>query len=866
MPTNRKARLTMTAPSGELVALDEALAACAAEPIHMPGGIQSCGTLLAIGAGDTITHCAANIAAYLGLRADEVLGRPLLDVLPAAKIISDEWREGTALHIGTVTLPVEGAVEMYAHQHAGVRFVELVRAATDSAQPFHLANALRDLTLRLEVHATEFARSFVIQARSLLGYDRVMVYRFDPLWNGEVIAEDRAEPLDPFLGLWYPASDIPPQARDLYLRVRTRVLADARAAPVPLVGLDPSQGRGLDLSYAVLRAFSPVHLEYLRNMGVRATLVASIVVRDQLWGLIACHHLTPKTPAPTTVQMLDTLARLLGTQITLAEQRERALGEARGRQLMVTLSDSLALGKGIVETLTESRLGLMEVMRASGFAIIHAGEVTPGGDCPPEAFVRRLVERLDARDEVLFSTDRLGELEPALAGESLAAGVLALRISNIPRSWIFWFRGEQDHSIRWAGDPRKGLVREEGRNRLSPRGSFEAWLTTVKGRSVAWTMAELSLAQNVFRPNLSEALETAARKAAEAAQINSEARFRAIFDAQFQFIGLLSVEGRLLQANRTALELVRLTEADVIGQPFWESAWWAHDVEIQKQIKEAVHRAAKGDKCRFEAHHSMLDGSKIWVDFSLTPFRGENGRILFLISEGRDVTDRKQAAEEVQRARELLMDAIESLDAGFVVYDGDERLVVCNSRYKEMYPDCAYALVPGARYVDILQAFCDHGGHTASGLSAEEWIAERLRAHRSAMGTTEQRLGNRRIRINDRRTRDGGVVSLRTDITELKEAQEQAEAASKAKGEFLANMSHEIRTPMNGILGMTALVLEGELTTEQRDSLNVVASSADALLSVINDILDFSKIEAGATCWATRSEHSPSRLTPKVLS
>jgi signal transduction histidine kinase/CheY-like chemotaxis protein/HPt (histidine-containing phosphotransfer) domain-containing protein len=191
------------------------------------------------------------------------------------------------------------------------------------------------------------------------------------------------------------------------------------------------------------------------------------------------------------------------------------------------------------------------------------------------------------------------------------------------------------------------------------------------------------------------------------------------------------------------------------------------------------------------------------------------------------------------------MDAIESLDAGFVMYDPDERLVVCNNRYKEFYSTVSLTMIPGTTYEEILRTAYRGIPSLANGVTEDEWVATRLAIFRTPNEPSEDALDGRWIRMSDRRTSDGGIVSLRTDITALKRAQEIAETASRAKSDFLANMSHEIRTPMNGILGLTDLLLDGELASEQRESLNLIKSSGDSLLTVINDILDFSKIEAG---------------------
>ncbi len=208
--------------------------------------------------------------------------------------------------------------------------------------------------------------------------------------------------------------------------------------------------------------------------------------------------------------------------------------------------------------------------------------------------------------------------------------------------------------------------------------------------------------------------------------------------------------------------------------------------------------------------------------------------------------------QDREQARSQLINAIESLDAGFVMYDQDERLVICNQRYKDLYPECGAAMRPGTPYHDILQLYADNHGAAVSGDPAR-WVAQRLAEHRDGSSSgIEQPVGPRWIRIDDARTADGSTVSLRTDITGLKRIQQEltdaieaAKAANIAKSQFLANMSHEIRTPMNGIIGMTDLALETELNDDQREFLGIVKTSAESLLVIINDILDFSKIEAG---------------------
>jgi PAS domain S-box-containing protein len=262
----------------------------------------------------------------------------------------------------------------------------------------------------------------------------------------------------------------------------------------------------------------------------------------------------------------------------------------------------------------------------------------------------------------------------------------------------------------------------------------------------------------------------------------------------------------------------------------------------EKFLARVMHLYAHPDETARE-EIELKDGRV--VDRYSTPVKGSDGRYYGRIWAFRDITESKRQEAELRRSRAQLIDAIESLDAGLVMYGPDERLVLCNTKYKEMYAACAHAMVPGTPYEHILRVFADNSVPDLMGLSPDEWVARRLAAHRNPGEPSLQRLAGRWVRIGDHRTSDGSVVSLRTDITALKEAQEAAEAANRSKSEFLANMSHEIRTPMNGILGMTELTLDSELTREQRENLGMVRSSAESLLQVIDDILDFSKIEAG---------------------
>ena len=207
-----------------------------------------------------------------------------------------------------------------------------------------------------------------------------------------------------------------------------------------------------------------------------------------------------------------------------------------------------------------------------------------------------------------------------------------------------------------------------------------------------------------------------------------------------------------------------------------------------------------------------------------------------------ELTERSEAA---RAASERLTTAIEALDEGFVIYDRDDRLVMCNQRYREYYRLTADLIVPGVSFETLIREGARRGQYPDARGRISEWVAERLEAHRSANSMIEQLLDDGRcLRISERRTPDGGVVGFRFDITELNEAREKAERANKAKSEFLANMSHEVRTPLAGIIGMIDLVQQTRLTEEQRGYVALAGSAATSLLEIVNDILDISKIES----------------------
>jgi two-component system, sensor histidine kinase and response regulator len=360
----------------------------------------------------------------------------------------------------------------------------------------------------------------------------------------------------------------------------------------------------------------------------------------------------------------------------------------------------------------------------------------------------------------------------------------------------------------------------------------------VRGRGDIRSAVERQVEVEAARENVEEQVRERTQELGE-----SEERFRGALEHAAIGMALVAPDGRWLRVNRALCEIVGYTSDELLGKTFQDIT---HPEDLAADVAQ-VDRMLTGKIPTYQIEKRCIhkNGHAVWILLNVSLVRNSAGVPLHFVSQVQDITDRRQAEEELRRTRGQLMDAIESLDAGFVMYGQDERLVVCNTRYKELYTMVAQAMIPGTAYEEILRTAYRVNPSLAREGTEDEWVAARLTTFRAVNDPTEHVLGDRWIRISDRHTRDGGVVSLRTDITALKRAQEAAETASRAKSDFLANMSHEIRTPMNGILGLTDLLLETDLAPEQRESLSMVKSSGDALLTVINDILDFSKIEAG---------------------
>ncbi|GGC62619.1 histidine kinase [Siccirubricoccus deserti] len=479
---------------------------CDREPIHIPGAVQPHGVLLVVDpASEEIVQAAGDMKGILGhappplsRRVGEVLGLPLEDFVRAAGV---ELR-AEPVYVGSVRLSARDEVDVIAHRRDRVVILELERAPAARLSAAHLLGEMQAIGAALEA-APDLPRTCQTAAhelRRLTGFDRVMVYRFLEDGSGYVLAEDRAAELPSFLNHHYPASDIPKQARELYLRNVIRVIPDVNYMPSPLrPPVCPATARSLDMSNCALRSVSPIHIQYLKNMGVGASMSVSIVRDGVLWGLIACHHRTPM-PVPYELrQACKRVGQILSQQIAAREEAEaytqaRRLADARDEFLV-----TLARAEGPIEgALAEHAPELLAIVPSDGVAVCCGGQVTGAGHRPSDDEVRGLADWLlrDGGAQDPFATDRLsGCHAPALAYRTLASGLLATMVSREEPLVVLWFRAERAQVIEWAGNPHKPAEPGSVLGTLTPRASFELWRETVHGRSRPWTAAEVDAAR-----------------------------------------------------------------------------------------------------------------------------------------------------------------------------------------------------------------------------------------------------------------------------------------------------------------------------------------------------------------------------------
>jgi light-regulated signal transduction histidine kinase (bacteriophytochrome) len=416
------------------------------------------------------------------------------------------------------------AFDASVHRHQGAAIVELepvLDGASDRTDVLRrtLASIAAARGLR------ELVDTAAQRVRELTAFDRVMVYRFDESDHGEVIAEAKAPEFEPYLGLHYPASDIPRQARQLYLENWIRVIPDARYVPAPLLpALRPDTGAPLDLTYSVLRSVSPVHLEYLANMGVRASMSVSLVVHGRLWGLVSCvNHGGPRSMGARLRTACELVGRLLSMQLAALADREIASRRALREPILSKLADAMRGSEEVLGGLFEHERELLELTEAAGVATLAGGQVRVAGEAAPAEAIEAIAAWAEAKGnsgDVLATHALASEVPRAEAWKALASGVLTFSLPGRPPRRLFWFRPEAVATVDWGGDPKKAVDTTTGR--LHPRRSFDLWREEVHLQSVPWSESAREAAADLRRRAVEIDLEKQVAREQKAIQLRDD--------------------------------------------------------------------------------------------------------------------------------------------------------------------------------------------------------------------------------------------------------------------------------------------------------------------------------------------------------
>lgn len=470
---------------------------CEHEPIHIPGSIQPHGFLLGVTSDWKIDFCTENTSALIDLSYKEIIGKDFCAIFgnQAKEAIVNYINDDKTQLIFPLEIELLGKLfQLSIHKsndtyvlEAEPHFGDNEKIAELYTQTIHFVNSMNS-TKSLQ----ELCELVAKGTREITGYDRVMIYRFDADYNGEVYAEDCRDDIEPFLGLHYPHTDIPAQARELYIRNQLRLIVDINYQPVPIFTVDDNTpNKNLDLSVSILRSTSPIHVQYLKNMGVGATLTISLIHHGRLWGLIACHHYSAKNISPEIRLAAKLQGQFISSQIDLRQSTdEYQIARKTSFALEHLTGLDLPLNPLSFATISADP-ELLNVCNATGVSICVGDKIYKHGLTPSDDQIQRIGIKVNYfAKEGIFTTNKLTDYFPEFNDHGDVAGIIYHSLGN--DNSIIWYRAETISEINWAGDPQKAIVKDK--SGLNPRNSFNIWKQTVKNQSSIWLHPEINAA------------------------------------------------------------------------------------------------------------------------------------------------------------------------------------------------------------------------------------------------------------------------------------------------------------------------------------------------------------------------------------
>jgi diguanylate cyclase (GGDEF)-like protein/PAS domain S-box-containing protein len=628
--------MTNNQPQG----LEQALKQCASEPIHQLGNIQPHGIALVLSqnSNPTIIQVSENLKQLINIAPEQALGKTLSSVLGETAAIQVEQlieaahqsTSKTSTGVIECLLTVYNQLDAYLYLSDGLPILEL---SNDMGLPKTegMAHLLLETQRLLLVYDDDNLIDYLAQkaqlVRLITGYDNVMIYRFDENWDGQVIAQSRIDNAPDYLGTYFPASDIPPQARKLYTQNLVRVVTNVKALPVPLLPLiNPTTGFPLDMSLSSLRSVSPIHLQYLSNMGTAATMTISLVLDGKLWGLIACHHLTPKRVSVAMREIAHFFSRQIASKLVTIEQYQQQRVMPRILDMSLEIMDSFSRASGKLPNQLLAKL--MTIVDATGIIVLVNGERFLSGITPSQSQITLLLDWLNHNvgQEPYACSQFASQFIDAQPYQDKVAGLLAIRISNDMQNCIIWLRQEKPKSVTWAGSYEQGLTKNTNSDyQLTPRKSFELWREIWQGRSEAWSNNDLVNSQLISNA-LSQALISNQLKHNQAKKIYSG-------------IIITDPNKRITYVNSDFEKLTGYSSQEMLGKSCSIFQGPETDPQQVQSIKAALNAAQQFSG---EILNYRKDGSTFWNDLSISPVFDSEKKLTQFVGTQFDVTDNKK--------------------------------------------------------------------------------------------------------------------------------------------------------------------------------------------------------------------------------
>ena len=505
---------------------------CDREQIHIPNSIQPHGILFVLAPEDlTILQVSDNIRSFLGYNPEDVLNQPLANFFAASEInsiqqcLAEDFEHVNPLKIAFSTQEQIQYFDAIVHSYDGLVILELEPTQEKEYVNFiKFYNLVNSCVAKLQntISLLDTCNAIVNEVRKLTGFERVMVYRFNDDGSGNVIAESKIDGIVPYLGLRYPATDIPLPARKLYVNNWLRIISNVNYQPVEIIPtINPLTNKVVDLSFSSLRSVSPIHIEYLKNMGVTASMSISIIRNKKLWGLIACHDSRPRYISYEVRTVCEFLGKILSAELLEKQENEELDYKIKIQNIPKYFIESICQTDNFIDALVQEEEKLLNIVSATGVIVCNGDELITMGIVPEKSEIQSLLNWLEYQtQDNIFHTNTLTALYPqAERYKTIASGLLVLKISRIHRNYILWFRPEVIQTVNWAGNPVKQVENlPDGEVRIHPRKSFELWQETVKNSALPWKKCEIEAVTELRSAIISIVLT----KADELAKVNLE--------------------------------------------------------------------------------------------------------------------------------------------------------------------------------------------------------------------------------------------------------------------------------------------------------------------------------------------------------